>query len=730
MPSRNWRSGLLRGLLLTILTTALLLWLGWHWLLAAQGISQLEWQGAQLSRDGLQLQQLQLLRSAGDGSRLQLHAQQLQLAWPQAAGNSLYLPQLRSRELRLDWQAGARQQPAATGLPVALAWLPRQLDIDSLALELPCTTGRCQLLGSLQLSHAGTLQQPAALNLELHLQEQMLQVQASLAQHASQWQLFGEITLDRQAVFNLRSQLDGLRWQGHLELLQLADSRSLFAWLQQWQLLDPRLLSAQAAGSLQADWQLLLPAEQGHPALQRLLAGSGSFTLAFQLHSPLLQGDGFKAEVLQLEAALHGHLDGEQLQINLQPATLLQIGSLQLDDQLRLQQLRAGLAGLQLQVARDSWQLSGPLQLQTAQLEQSALLTQAWQFSGQLEASADQQHLQGKLSNAGALRLTLEVARQASGDLRLSASLAELFLRAGNPLADTLRDWPALLQFSNGRVQGRGSLHLPVGGARRAELALQLQGLTGIFDRTELSGLDGNPKLVLQGAQLTLELADMTLRELNPGLPLGPLQLQGGYQAAVARPLQGVLSWQVAQSGLFGGRIWLDAGELDLGSDAQLLKLQFEDVQLAEILRVYPAEGLAGQGSLAGELPLRLDAAGLHVEDGTLGARSPGFLQFRSPQMHALGQSNPAMRLAVDALENFHYQLLQSSVSYTPDGQLLLGLRLQGRNPDVEKGRPINLSINLQEDIPALLTSLQLTDRVSEIIRQRVQQQLRQADAP
>jgi hypothetical protein len=153
-------------------------------------------------------------------------------------------------------------------------------------------------------------------------------------------------------------------------------------------------------------------------------------------------------------------------------------------------------------------------------------------------------------------------------------------------------------------------------------------------------------------------------------------------------------------------------------------------VQLAEILRVYPAEGLAGQGSLAGELPLRLDAAGLHVEDGTLGARSPGFLQFRSPQMHALGQSNPAMRLAVDALENFHYQLLQSSVSYTPDGQLLLGLRLQGRNPDVEKGRPINLSINLQEDIPALLTSLQLTDRVSEIIRQRVQQQLRQADAP
>ena len=69
---------------------------------------------------------------------------------------------------------------------------------------------------------------------------------------------------------------------------------------------------------------------------------------------------------------------------------------------------------------------------------------------------------------------------------------------------------------------------------------------------------------------------------------------------------------------------------------------------------------------------------------------------------------------------------------YYENGKLLLGLRLQGSNPDLEKGRPVNLNVNLEEDIPALLTSLQLSDRVSETIRQRVQERMqkRKASAP
>ena len=88
------------------------------------------------------------------------------------------------------------------------------------------------------------------------------------------------------------------------------------------------------------------------------------------------------------------------------------------------------------------------------------------------------------------------------------------------------------------------------------------------------------------------------------------------------------------------------------------------------------------------------------------------------------------MKLVTDALEDFHYDVLSSSLDYDPSGTLRLGMRLQGQNPAIEQGRPIHFNINLEEDIPTLLASLQLTDKVSYIIQQRIQQRMRQRVPP
>ena len=158
----------------------------------------------------------------------------------------------------------------------------------------------------------------------------------------------------------------------------------------------------------------------------------------------------------------------------------------------------------------------------------------------------------------------------------------------------------------------------------------------------------------------------------------------------------------------------------------QLLPLKLSGLDLQELFRVYPAEGLAGNGLIDGTLPLRLGGA-ISIEQGLIEARPPGGqLSFHSPRIRAMGQANPGMKLVTDALEDFHYDLLSSSVDYDQSGTLQLGMRLHGQNPAIEKGRPIHFNINLEEDIPALLASLQLTDKVSGIIQQRIQQWMRQ----
>lgn len=429
---------------------------------------------------------------------------------------------------------------------------------------------------------------------------------------------------------------------------------------------------------------------------------------------------------LQLRLQLSGVADAQRLDLRLGADSRIAVERLHSGD-LRLQQLQGELHGIELQGSLLAPRLRGPVALRTQRLQQPHLQPQGWQWQGQVQAAGDRQALDGILLADSGLSLALRLARDAEGELRAEATLEELFLRAGNPLPQTLTDWPALLSLDNGRLQGEAQLRLAPGQPQRLQLALSAKGLGGIYDRSTFSGVDGQLRLTVKDARLELELPQLSARQIDPGIALGPLQLQARYQAPLAAPLAGHLRHQRAELGIFAGRLSLAPGEWRLERGDQLLPLRLEGLDLAALLRAYPAEGLEGSGLLDGLIPLRLGAGGASVEQGLIEARAPGGrLRFHSPRIQAMGQANPDMKLVTDALEDFHYDLLSSSLDYDQSGTLRLGMRLQGRNPTIEQGRPIHFNINLEEDIPTLVASLQLADKVSEIIRQRIQQRMRQ----
>ena len=488
-------------------------------------------------------------------------------------------------------------------------------------------------------------------------------------------------------------------------------------------------------------------------AMQLALSASGPLNLelggelhawlrpdwALQLQHGRLQANAARlrlapldARRLQADLRLDARLDAHQLGAQLLAGAQLRLARLDLSGaELQLEQLRSDPAGLQLQVALDgeqpgSFRLQGPLALRVGRLHQAQLQPQGWRWQGRLEATPPTTRLDGQLGNDAGLALDLQLQRPASGAVNIHGTLSEIGLAAGNPLAKTLRDWPALLELSGGRLVGNGALQLAAGSLTpSAELQLQLHGVGGIVDRSELSGLDARLTAQLRGQRLELQLPDLRLASLNPGVPLGPLQLRADYQAELAQPLAGRLQLWQADSSLLGGQLHVAPTRLDLARRPLQLPVQVRGLELAKLLEVYPAEGLSGSGTLDGELPVRIDREGLRIDQGQLQARPPGgVLQFRSERIRAFGQSNPALQLATLALEDFHYDQLHSQVSYDPQGKLLLVLRVHGRNPALEGGRPVNFTINLEEDVPSLLTSLQLGGRVNEAIQRRVQQRL------
>nr|WP_256625663.1 YdbH domain-containing protein [Pseudomonas sp. LPB0260] len=227
-----------------------------------------------------------------------------------------------------------------------------------------------------------------------------------------------------------------------------------------------------------------------------------------------------------------------------------------------------------------------------------------------------------------------------------------------------------------------------------------------------------------------MTLSDLRLKEANPGIPIGPLQLQADYSAPIERPDLGQLNLRQAQAGLMGGSVHVAANQWKLTETPLLIPVELRGLQLRRLFTLYPAEGLAGSGTFDGHLPLRLSRHGIQVDRGRIAARSPGgHLQLHSERIRALGSSNPTMQLVTQSLEDFHFTTLRSQVDYDPQGKLQLSMRLEGQNPAIEQGRPIHFNINLEEDIPSLLASLQLTDKVNEIIRRRVQQRILKRNA-
>ncbi|QEY58201.1 hypothetical protein FXF61_02950 [Pseudomonas sp. C27(2019)] len=439
-----------------------------------------------------------------------------------------------------------------------------------------------------------------------------------------------------------------------------------------------------------------------------------------------LSGPSLQTKQLRMQTALTADANHENFTLRFNNNTRLDAQAIKLSDTASAVKASLKLPELIIQgptTAPEQANLTGPVNLHIDRLSAKQLHTQNWDFNGNLNGQLAQAQLNGTLSNQHGLTLNSHV-RLLDNAMQGHATLKEVFFKAGNPLQQTLKDWPELVSFNTGRLRSRIDFTVPFSGAANLALTGSADGLSGIVNRSELKNLTFEFSAQLSDQSLVLGLPHLTIEQLNPGIPMSTIAFNKvHYHTNLNTPLQGAGNWQSIQANLLNGKVWLDAQYLDLRRQQQLL-LNVEGLELQELLRVYPAEGLSGTGTIDGQLPIHIAHDTFYIEAGQLQAREPGVLQFQSEKIQALGQSNPAMRIVADALEDFHFNLLSSGLSYDQSGKLLLSVNLKGQNPDLEKGRPIHLNINLEEDIPALLASIQLSGQVSEIIQKRVRERL------
>ncbi|MBS3803021.1 MAG: hypothetical protein KGY54_00610, partial [Oleiphilaceae bacterium] len=262
----------------------------WHEFRQSNGIRQLDWQGFDLSRDGISLERLSVLQEQA-GRRVQAEAEGLTLRWRWRGPR---LEDVAMDRLEIDWRspknAGAAGELPPLGLPEQPpAWLPQQFTLEEFHANLPCDTGRCELNGGLAVSRQHSLL-PLTAELQLNHEGHHVRFDARLGGELDDTlELVAAITIDDTRHLELTSSYqpqndDGLsHWSGTLDVPELPQADWLLAWLQQWQPVPLDDLPPQPeAGTLRTSWQL-----RGPMATTDFLARvSGTVTAGASLPEP------------------------------------------------------------------------------------------------------------------------------------------------------------------------------------------------------------------------------------------------------------------------------------------------------------------------------------------------------------------------------------------------------------------------------------------------------------
>jgi hypothetical protein len=289
----------------------------------------------------------------------------------------------------------------------------------------------------------------------------------------------------------------------------------------------------------------------------------------------------------------------------------------------------------------------------------------------------------------------------ASGEHRIAAGV----------LASWAPGWQPPFDATAGLVQARAELAWIPGAAPLGTVMLGLVGVDGHYGEVLLRSVDGVLELVGGADGWRLAPSWLYAHSLDAGVRLTDV---GGF-----------LSWkgdrlevEGAVAHLLGGTAGAGPFAYDLATGSADVEVGFEGVSLAEVLAL-EGEHVTGTGTLRGELPVTISGHRPAVSGGRVRADAPGGVIRLAPAL-AGGVGQPGLDFALRALQNFTYTELEADVDYTADGDLSLGVRLRGRNPDVEGGRPIHYNLNVQENVPVLLESLRLQRRVTEGVERRM----------
>ncbi len=212
-------------------------------------------------------------------------------------------------------------------------------------------------------------------------------------------------------------------------------------------------------------------------------------------------------------------------------------------------------------------------------------------------------------------------------------------------------------------------------------------------------------------------------------IDLDALDLENGVMR-FSLPGDDTLKIVEAEFPWFGGTIGAYNSTMALSGAKSETKLQIDNVSLSELLAFFKVEGLSGEGVVEGVLPITFEGGRARIDNGILSAKGAGVIRYTGGIAAAAGQANATTELAFDALREFRYEALSTTIDGPLDGTLRFKVYFEGRSDvsmTTSRGKQtVQSPFIFRVNIDAPLLSLLDQAAVSVDVRRQIEQATRE----
>ncbi|OAN11564.1 hypothetical protein A3K86_21820 [Photobacterium jeanii] len=165
-----------------------------------------------------------------------------------------------------------------------------------------------------------------------------------------------------------------------------------------------------------------------------------------------------------------------------------------------------------------------------------------------------------------------------------------------------------------------------------------------------------------------------------------------------------------ASANVLGGKISLHGLKTNNLVNVPPHDIRVHGLNLALLINMLDQEDIELTGILDGVIPLGIEDGSAIIKSGHLHSRYPGgilrYLEGSTIDQNVEAAGQNSVLVVGKILKNYNYHSLAVDLDYSKEGQLNASSRFKGFNPSFQKGRPVHLNLNVQDDIPALIKTI------------------------